>query len=154
MRIAVNVELENLSEEHELKLVLSDIGAQFEKLHPVIDGEGLLRFQSAVRDVAIPAAVQKYIVNITSASRPGTPDALELVNKYVAWGAGVRATQFLALGAKARAALQGRGEATAADVKATALPVLRHRIGVNFRAENDSVPAAKIVAMLLEKIQS
>ena len=114
----------------------------------------LIAFQQTMRDVAVPPAVQKYIVNLTSASRPGNSDALESVNKYVAWGAGVRATQYLALGAKARAAMAGRPAATIDDVKAVALPVMRHRIGVNFRAENDRVAQATIVGQLLESVKA
>ncbi len=151
-RFMLNIEMQNLSEEDEIKVVLGDIGGEFEKLKPLVDGAGLVRFQQVVRDISIPVSVQKFIVNLTSASRPGTPDAFDAINKYVAWGAGVRATQYLALGAKARAALEGRAEATIADVKATALPVIRHRLGINFRAENEGVTAAKIVGMLIEKI--
>jgi MoxR-like ATPase len=153
-RFMLNIEMDTLSEEEELQVVTGNATAQLAQLPQVIEGEGLLRFQQTVRGIAIPKAVQQYIVNLTAASRPGTPDAIEPVNKYVAWGAGVRATQYLALGAKARAALEGRAAATQDDVKAVALPVMRHRIGVNFRAENDNVKPAQIVGQLLESVKN
>ena len=82
---------------------------------------------------------------ITAASRPGTPDGIEPVNKYVAWGAGVRATQYLALGAKATAALVGRAAATADDVKTVALPVMRHRIVCSFAAQANGLNSDMII---------
>ncbi|MCY3024427.1 MAG: AAA family ATPase [Planctomycetota bacterium] len=153
-RFMLDVEMETLSEAEEVQVVTGDATAQLARLPQIIEGAGLLRFQQTVRSVAMPQPVKQYIVNLTAASRPGTPDATEAVNKYVAWGAGVRASQYLALGAKARAALEGRDAASVADVKAVALPVMRHRIGVNFRAENDNVKPAKIVGMLLEHVKT
>jgi len=153
-RFMLNVEMETLSEEEELQVVGTDPIALLDAVPQVVAAEGLLRFQQTVRNVAIPKAVQQYIVNLTAASRPGTPDAIEAAGKYVAWGAGVRATQYLALGAKARAALEGRAVATADDVKVVALPVMRHRIGVNFRAENDNVKPDRIVGLLLESVKT
>jgi len=107
-----------------------------------------------VREVVIPKAVQKYIVDLCTASRPHMPGAVESVTRYIAWGAGVRATQCLALGCKARAAMEGRNAATTADVKAIALPVMRHRIGVNFRAENEGITSSKLVGMLVESVKA
>jgi MoxR-like ATPase len=134
--------------------VMTDPAAAVDKITPVIDKERLAAVQRVVRDVAVPDAVQRYIVNLSCASRPGNAEAGEMVNKYVAWGAGVRASQYLALGAKARAAIQGRDAAGVEDVKAVALPVMRHRIGVNFRAENDGMTPGQIVTKLLETVKS
>lgn len=149
-----NVEMRKLSQDEENEVVMGDPASRIDGLKPLIQPDRLLAFQLTVRDVVVPVGVQKYIVNLTSASRPGNGDAIESVNKYVAWGAGVRATQYLALGAKARAAMAGRGEATVEDVKAVALPVMRHRIGVNFRAENDGVAQATIVGRLVESVKA
>jgi len=151
-RFMLNVEMGTLSEDEELEVVLKDPASNLGHIEPILDGARLGAFQRLVREVTVPTEVQRFIVNLTSASRPGTPDAGEAVNKYVAWGAGVRATQYLALGAKARAALDGRPEATVRDVRSVALPVMRHRIGVNFLAENDGVTSADIVAQLLESV--
>ena len=153
-RFMLNIEMQTLSEDDEVQVVTTDAIEAAKKVGVVADGEALIGFQQVVRNVTISARTQQYIVNLTAASRPGTKDAIEAVNKYVAWGAGVRATQYLALGAKARAALQGRNSATADDVKAVTLPVMRHRIGVNFRAENDGITPSRIVGMLLENVAS
>jgi MoxR-like ATPase len=152
-RFMLNIEMGTLSQADELEVVLKDPASNLGKIRPILDGEQLLAFQRVVRDIAVPADVQQYIVNLTTASRPGTPQAIEAAGKYVAWGAGVRATQYLALGAKALAALESRETATVADVRRVALPVMRHRIGVNFLAENDAVTPASIVSLLLEKLR-
>ncbi len=149
-RFMFNIEMGKLSEGEELDVVLQDPASNLEHVRPVLDAERLQAFQRVVRDIAVPSDVQQFIVNLTSASRPGTPQAIEAANKYVAWGAGVRATQYLALGGKALAALDSRDAASAADVRRVALPVMRHRIGVNFLAENDGVTSADIIRMLLE----
>ena len=153
-RFMLNIEIPLLSEDDEVRVVLDDPSARAGEIEPIVDGPQLLEFQQAVRDVAIPSAVQQYIVDLCTASRPGATGAIETVTRYVAWGAGVRATQCLALGCKALAALDARASASANDVKAIALPVMRHRIGVNFRAENDGIDSSKLVAMLIESVKA
>jgi len=152
-RFMLDVEMKALSPEDEVKVVLTNPIEALGSITPVVDGPGLLAFQELVRGVLIAPAVQEYIVDLTAASRPHTPVALECVNKYVAWGAGVRATQCLALGAKATAAMAGRGSAGIEDVRAVALPVMRHRIGLNFRAENDAVTAVNLVEQLIAQVK-
>ena len=152
-RFMLNVEIPLLSEDDEVRVVLDDPASRAGEIKPIVDGAELIQFQQAVRDVTIPAAVQQYIVDLCTASRPDQTGSIESITRYVAWGAGVRATQCLALGCKARAAIDGRSAATANDVKSIALPVMRHRIGVNFRAENDGVDAAKLVSMLIENVK-
>jgi MoxR-like ATPase len=89
---------------------------------------------------------------LCGASRPESPQAGKFVRDYVAWGAGPRGSQNLVLAAKARALLVGRTAPTADDVRATALPILRHRIIVNHRAVGDSVASAGIIARLLDEV--
>jgi len=153
-RFMFNVEMRPLSQDEEHQIVMNDPAAKLDRIEPVVDKEQIVSVQRLVRDVAVPEAVQRYIVDLTCASRPGTPDAGEMVNRYVAWGAGVRASQYLALGAKARAAMRGRSAAAVEDVKAVALPVMRHRIGLNFRAENDGITAARVVNTLVETVKN
>jgi MoxR-like ATPase len=153
-RFMLNVEMQPLSEEEEMQVVLDDPLAHMSELTEIIDGEGLISFQQAVREVTIPKPVQKFIVDLCAASRPNMPGANEAVTRYIAWGAGVRATQCLALGCKARAAMEGRSAATSTDVRAIALPVMRHRIGVNFRAENEGITSSKLVGMLVESVKA
>jgi MoxR-like ATPase len=152
-RFMLDVMMQPLSQDDELRVVLTDPAAGVDAIAPVVDGAGLLALQEIVRNVTIPAQVQQYIVGLTGASRPQTQEASAMVNQYVAWGAGVRASQCLALGAKATAAMAGRNTATMADVRAVALPVMRHRIGLNFRAENDGITTLNIIERLLDQVQ-
>ncbi|MCW8133415.1 MAG: AAA family ATPase [Planctomycetota bacterium] len=152
-RFMLNVEMKRLSQAEEVDVVTKDPARNLAAIATVVDGATLTAYQKAARDVNVPTSVQKYIVDLTSASRPGTPHAIDYVKQFVAWGAGVRATQNLALGAKARAAIDGRAAATVDDVKAVALPVLRHRLGINFKAENEGISPAHIVGRLVETIK-
>ena len=152
-RFMLNVEMKRLSQAEEVEIVTKDPARNLSAIAPVVDGERLTAYQKAARDVTVPEKVQKYIVDLTSASRPNTQYAIDYVNQFVAWGAGVRATQNLALGAKARAAIEARGAATIEDVRAIALPVLRHRLGINFKAENEGISPAHIVGRLIETVK-
>ncbi len=148
-RFMLNVEMIEIDEDKEVEVVMTDPAARAAGIQQVVDAESLLRFQAAVRRITLPPAVRRMIVDLACSTRPGTPDATAEVTKYVAWGAGVRATQCLALCAKARAALGGRASATAEDVASIAPSALRHRIGLNFRAESDGVDIDALVARLI-----
>ena len=104
----------------------------------------------------VPAAdhVIRYAVNLVRASRPNEPDAPDFVKENVSWGAGPRASQYLILGAKSRAILDGRMAASVEDVRALANNVLAHRVITNFRAESEGVSSGQIVARLLEKVKA
>jgi len=103
----------------------------------------------------VPAAphVVQHAVALCRASRPGEPTAPEFVKKYVSWGAGPRASQYLVLAAKARAILQGRYAVSIEDVRALAPPVLVHRVLANFHAEADGLTAHALVEKLVETIR-
>ena len=118
----------------------------------VLSGEDMLLMQRAVRRVPIADHVIEYAMRIVRRTRVGAEDTPDYITENVSWGAGPRACQFLVLGAKARAAMQGRSTATTDDVKAVAHPVLRHRILTNFAAESAGVTADTIVDRLLEDI--
>ena len=120
-------------------------------LTPVLDAEEMMACQHAVRRIPIADHVVDYAMRIVRATRVSAGGVPDFVKENVAWGAGPRASQFLALGAKARAALDGRNSATCADVKAVAMPVLRHRILTNFAAESAGVTADEIVRRILEQ---
>ena len=87
------------------------------------------------------------------ASRPSQDNTPDFVNEWVSWGAGLRAAQFLVLGAKARTLLQGRSHVTAEDIQAVAAPVLRHRVLVNYRAEAEGMTTQKIIEQLLDQVK-
>ena len=118
----------------------------------VFTGEDVLRFHSVVRRVPIAEDVVRYAVRLAAASRPG-PGALDFVNEWVTWGAGLRASQYMVLGAKARALLYGRSHVNFEDIRALALPVLRHRLLINYRAEAEGVTVETLVDRLLESVK-
>jgi MoxR-like ATPase len=120
-------------------------------IRPVLDRERFLAFAAAVRSVPVPDAVAEYALSLVRSTRPESLSATELTREWVTWGAGPRAGQALVAAARARAALSGRSEATIADVRAIALPALRHRLVLNFHAEAEAIGADEFVRRLLEE---
>ena len=116
------------------------------------EGEDIIALQDIVRRVPVGDHVFRYAAALVRATRPNEPEAPPFVKECLSWGAGPRASQYLILGAKARAALYGRNYATTEDVAAVALPVLRHRIVTNFNAEAEGMTTEKIVQKLLQTI--
>ncbi|AHG91488.1 ATPase associated with various cellular activities AAA_3 [Gemmatirosa kalamazoonensis] len=112
---------------------------------PVLGAARLSELQRLVRRLPAPPTVVKYAVRLARSTRPDDADATPLVKKYVSWGGGPRASQYLILGAKARAALDGRPVPDLDDVRAVALPVLRHRLVLNFQAEADGVGVEQLI---------
>lgn len=151
-RFMFNVVIDYLPESDEVEVVQRTTGAKGETINPIFHGEDVVRFHDVVRSVPIAEDVVRYAVRLASASRPGQEGSPEFVNDWVSWGAGTRAAQYLVLGAKSRAILQGRSHATPEDVKALAYPVLRHRILVNYRAEAEGVSVDKIIGKLIESV--
>jgi MoxR-like ATPase len=94
----------------------------------------------------------KYAVDLVRATRPKEPGAFDFVSRNVSWGAGPRASQYLVVGAKARAVLSGRFAATVEDVKALARPVLRHRVLPNFTAESEGLTSVKLIDLIVERV--
>jgi len=121
---------------------------------PVLDGERLLEFQGLVRRVPAPPSVVDYAVRLARATRPSDPAAPGFVREMIAWGAGPRASQYLVLGCKARAALDGRPVPNLDDVRAMAPDVLRHRIVPGFEAEAAGRSADDLVADLLSSVRA
>ena len=119
----------------------------------IFNGEDVLRFHELIRQVPIAHDLVRYAVRLTAASRPQQTNSPAFVNDWVSWGAGTRACQFLVLGAKARALLQGRTHVGADDIRALAAPVLRHRILVNYRAEAEGTNVETVIRRLLETVK-
>ncbi len=119
------------------------------KLEKVIDAQEILFFQDLIRRIPIPDNVLQYAVSLASKTRPKTNAATKEVNTYLSWGAGPRASQYLVVGAKCHAVLNGKYSPDIEDVKAVAMPILRHRLVRNYRAEADGVSIEKIVNELL-----
>ncbi|MEE3263251.1 MAG: AAA family ATPase [Candidatus Latescibacterota bacterium] len=137
----------------EEQIVRTTTALEQEPVESVLDGERIIAFQRLVRQVPIADHLIRYAVRLARASRPADEVAPDYVREMVNWGAGPRASQYLALAAKARAALDGHHAVSQQDIDAVALPVLRHRIVVNFHAEAQSTNADDIARRLLEDIQ-
>ena len=151
-RFLLNVFIDYLSEEDEVKVVSETTSRVDAQTSPVFEAEDVLRIQSVVRKVPVADSVVRFAVRLAANSRPGQANTPDFVNEWINWGAGLRAGQALIIGAKARALLQGRSHVTPDDVKALAVPVLRHRILPNFKAEAEGVDADQVIAKLVETV--
>ena len=151
-RFLLNVFIDYLPEEDEVKVVSETTSRVDAQTSPVFKAEDVLRIQSVVRKVPVADSVVRYAVRLAASSRPGQANTPDFVNEWINWGAGLRAGQALIIGAKARALLQGRSHVTPDDVKALAVPVLRHRILPNFKAEAEGVDADQVIARLVETV--
>ena len=122
------------------------------KLEQIIDGPTIIGMQKAVRGVGVSHEVANYAARLARATRPGSPEAPDFVNQWVRWGCGPRAGQGLLLAAKSNAGLSGRSDATIEDVQKFVLPVLRHRMGLNFAAVSEGQSTDDIVDMLVKHV--
>ncbi|RMF86414.1 MAG: MoxR family ATPase [Nitrospinota bacterium] len=139
--------------EEEVQIVASTTSAYTPQLHKVLHAEKILALQNLVRRVPVSEYVMRYAVSLVQASRPTQPQPLSFIKEWVQWGAGPRASQYLILGAKARAILNGRYAASIEDVQALAKSVLRHRILPNFAAEAEGITSVEIIERLLKEVQ-
>ncbi|HYG21629.1 MAG TPA: MoxR family ATPase [Verrucomicrobiae bacterium] len=152
-RFMFNVVIQYLPEDDEVEVVQQTTARKPLNIEPLFTGEDVLRFHELVRQVPIAQSLVRYAVRIAAASRPNQPETPAFVNEWVSWGAGTRASQFLVVGAKARALLQGRTHVSAEDIRTLAAPVLRHRILVNYRAEAEGATVEAIIARLLQNVK-
>jgi MoxR-like ATPase len=141
------------SAEEEVEIVRSTTTAVRRPLERVLTPEKIRALQALVLRVPAADHVVRHAVDLVRATRPREPGAPAFVKELVEWGAGPRASQFLVLGAKARAILDGRMAATVEDVRALAPPVLVHRVIANFRAESENVRSEEIVRRVLEHVR-
>ena len=149
-RFLFNTVLDYLSAEEEMKVVDLTTTTQVASADPVTNAAEILEFQQLVRMVPIGESVARHAVDLVRASRSRDETAPDFVRKYVNYGASVRAAQFLVLAAKARALMHGRYHVNYDDVRALYVPVLRHRILLNFHAESDRLKQDDILLRLLE----
>ena len=117
----------------------------------MLNGADILHFQELARQVVIAEEIARYTVRLVSASRPNQ-GGLEFIDKYVKWGAGLRGSQAIVRGAKARALMHGRYHVSLKDVQALAKPILRHRIMTNFYAESERINSDAIIDRLLDAV--
>jgi MoxR-like ATPase len=152
-RFMFNVVMDYLPEDQETAVVTRTTAGPPAPIEPLFDAADVLRFHELVRRVPVAEECVRYAVRLAAASRPHQPGAPEFVNQWVNWGAGTRAGQCLVLGAKARALLKGRAHVTVEDIQSLALPVLRHRVLLNYRAEAEGVRVDDVTRRLLEAVQ-
>src|SRR5689334_2151774 len=151
-RFMFNVRIGYLSEDDEVEVVSRTTTVQDFSFDRNVTGDDILAFQRLVRRVPVADAVTRYAVQLVSASRPVNDNAPDFIKKWVNWGASLRASQFLILGGKARAVMNGRYNVSVEDVRALAYPILRHRILLNFHAESERVNSDDVVSRLIESV--
>jgi len=152
-RFMFNVVIDYLPEDDEVTVVQRTTSPGGETISALYTGEDVLAFHALVRKVPIAEEIVRFAVRLAAATRPRQPGAPDFISNWVSWGAGTRAAQYLTLGAKARALLEGRAYVTKPDIIALAAPVLRHRVLVNYRAEAEGVTVGKIIERVLEHVK-
>jgi MoxR-like ATPase len=152
-RFMFHINIDHLPEEEELEVVLTTTRIAGERPTAVINDRDIVDFQSLVRKVPMPEAVARYAVQLARRTRPGRDDTPDYVKQYVAYGASVRAAQYLVLGGKARALLRGEVTVSFDDIRALAVPVFRHRILTNFHAESERVTTDDLIKKLLDEVK-
>jgi MoxR-like ATPase len=151
-RFMFNVVMSYLTPEDEVRVVTETTGTARPSPQRVLDGAAIKAFQQNVREVLVADDVARYTVRLVDSSRPGRGIQAEFVSKWVKWGAGLRASQALILGSKARALMHGRHHVSVKDVQALAKPILRHRVIPNFYAEAEGISSDRIVEQLLDAV--
>jgi MoxR-like ATPase len=152
-RFMFSIYIDYPSFEEELDIVKNTTSAYLPRLNKVLDAQEILELQKLVRRVPVSDEVIKYAVKLVTLTRPNSSNELKFVNDFISWGAGPRASQYLILGAKARAILDGRYTPTVDDVKAVSKSVLRHRVITNFNAEAEGVKSETIIEWLLKEVK-
>ena len=152
-RFMFNVLVDYPSEEEEFEIMRRTTGGDSGKPEPILDGPGIMKLQEIVRRVPIADHVMDYALKLTRMTRLNNPDAPKFIKDLLSWGAGPRASQYLVLGAKARAILKGRFYVAGEDIQAVAHPVLRHRIITNYSAEAEGINADKVVERMLAEVK-
>jgi MoxR-like ATPase len=155
-RFMFNVVIQYLSEDDEVTVVTQTTGTETRNPARILSGPDILHFQDLSRQVVIAEEIARYTVRLVSASRPtkegGKAGGLEFIEKWVKWGAGLRGSQAIVRGAKARALMHGRYHVSVKDVQALAKPILRHRIMTNFYAESERINSDAIIDRLIDSV--
>jgi MoxR-like ATPase len=151
-RFMFHIVIDHPPEDEEYDVVRTTTALQDPKFERPVSGPDLVAFQRLVRRVPVAEPVMRYALSLTRASRPKSPTAPEPLRKWAAFGASVRAAQYLVLGAKARALTSGRYHVSFDDIRALAHPVLRHRILTNFHAQSEGITSDTLIDRLLEAV--
>ena len=151
-RFMFHIVMDHLEEDEEMQVVRETTDEVEPELGAVVSREDMIAFQDLVRRVPVAEPVMRYAVNLVRASRPSPNGSHDFVKKWISYGASVRAAQYLILGGKARALTQGRLTVSFDDIRALALPVMRHRIITNFHAESEGRTTDELIEMLLKAV--
>jgi len=147
-RFMFNIWLDYPSKSEELQIVRMTTTEYAPKVNPILSGSQILEFQSLIKRIPVADNVLDFAVSLVRSTRPNENDS-EYVKKYISYGAGPRASQYLIRGAKSRAALQGRFTPDVEDIKAVSIPVLRHRIVTSFNAEAENISPTEIINTII-----
>jgi len=150
-RFMFNIWVDYPSYEEELAIVKATTGGASAALNKILNADEILFFQQLIRKVPVADNVYEYAVKLIAKTRPNTNVTPTYINDYIAWGAGPRASQYLIIGAKCHALLSGKFSPDIADVKAVALPILRHRLVKNYKAEAEGFSIDSIIQKLLNE---
>jgi MoxR-like ATPase len=148
-RFMFNIWVDYPSFNEEMEIVRSTTTNKKVQVNPVISGEEIVFYQQLIRKMPVTDNVIEYAVKLVSKTRPGGENAPEMINQFLSWGAGPRASQNLVVAAKCHAALNGKYSPDIEDIKAVAVPILRHRIVRNYKAEAEGYTVEKIVDSIL-----
>jgi MoxR-like ATPase len=148
-RFMFNIWVDYPSFIEEMAIVKSTTSDYNVSVSPVLSGQEIIDYQDLIRRIPVADNVLEYAVNLVTSTRLNTGNAPEITKKYITWGAGPRASQYLIIGAKCHAAMRGKYSPDIEDVKAVALPILRHRLVKNYKAEAEGYSMDKIIESLL-----
>jgi MoxR-like ATPase len=152
-RFMFSLRVDYPSRADEIQILLETTRDDVKTVNKVLTGDNLVALQHAVRQIPVPASVAEYAVDLVQATRPASATSPDFIKKYVQWGAGPRASQYLALAGKALAVLDGRFNVAREDIAASAKLVLRHRLITNYRAEADQITVDGLIDKLLAAIK-
>ena len=152
-RFMFNLRVDYPTRADEIQILLETTRDDVKTVNKVLTGENLLALQHCVRQIPVPASVAEYAVDLVQATRPASATSPDFIKKYVQWGAGPRASQYLALAGKALAVLDGRFNVAKEDITASAKLVLRHRMITNYRAEADQITVDGLIEKLLAAVK-
>ncbi len=153
-RFMFKIHVEYPSFKDEVEIIHSVTGRTPQKISPVLSKEEILSLQDLVTRVPVAEHLVKYVATLVRATRPAEEDAPDFIKDWISWGCGPRACINLVTAAKARAVLNGRFNVALDDIKALALPVMRHRLGLNFAAMSDGISTDDVIKRLLETVPS
>ncbi|HVC96765.1 MAG TPA: MoxR family ATPase, partial [Pirellulales bacterium] len=151
-RFMFNVRIDYLPEDDEVTVVTQTTSRRPQPIEPLFTGQDVRNFHEVVRRVPVAEDLVRYAVRLAAASRPGQAHSPDFVDEWVSWGAGLRAAQYVVLGAKARALFAGRAHVTLDDLRALVHATFRHRILIGYRAEAEGISVEHVIDRLLQLV--